>query len=57
MELSSTNFKVFGMTQPGIEPRSLGPLAETLPTLYKIYCVFVDFACPLQSYLEGKLGS
>ena len=25
-------FKVFGMTQPGIEPRSPGPLANTLPT-------------------------
>ena len=24
--------KVFGMTRPGIEPRSLGPLANTLPT-------------------------
>ena len=27
---SSTIFKVFGMTQPGIEPRSPGPLANTL---------------------------
>ena len=25
-------FKVFGMTQPGIEPRSPGPLANTPPT-------------------------
>ena len=25
-------FKVFGMTQPGIKPRSPGPLANTLPT-------------------------
>ena len=25
-------FKVFGMTQPGIEPMSPGPLANTLPT-------------------------
>ena len=24
--------KVFGITQPGIEPRSSGPLANTLPT-------------------------
>ena len=31
-EVSSTIFKVFGMTQPGIEPRSPGPLANTLPT-------------------------
>ena len=32
MEVSSTIFKVFGMTRPGIEPRSPGPLANTLPT-------------------------
>ena len=25
------HFKVFGMTQPGIEPRSPGALANTLP--------------------------
>ena len=31
-EVSSTIFKAFGMTQPGIEPRSPGPLASTLPT-------------------------
>ena len=31
-EVSSTIFKVFGMTQPGIEPRSPGPLANILPT-------------------------
>ena len=31
-EVSSTTFKVFGMTQPGSEPRSPGPLANTLPT-------------------------
>ena len=29
-EASSTIFKVFGMTRPGIEPRSPGPLANTL---------------------------
>ena len=29
-EASSTIFKVFGMTRPGIEPRSLGPLVNTL---------------------------
>ena len=28
--LSSSIFKVFGMTRPGIEPRSPGPLANTL---------------------------
>ena len=27
---SSNIFKVFGMTRPGIEPRSPGPLANTL---------------------------
>ena len=27
-EVSSTIFKVFGMTRPGIEPRSPGPLSE-----------------------------
>ena len=26
------HFKVFGMIRPGIEPRSPGPLANTLPT-------------------------
>ena len=31
-QVSSTIFKVFGMTQPGIEPRFLGPLANILPT-------------------------
>ena len=31
-EASSTIFKVFGMTRPGIETRSPGPLANTLPT-------------------------
>ena len=31
-EVSSTIFKVFGLTRPGIEPRSPRPLANTLPT-------------------------
>ena len=31
-DVSSTIFKVFGMTRPGIEPRSSGPLANTLAT-------------------------
>ena len=31
-EVSSTSFKVFGMMQPGIEPRSPGSLANTLVT-------------------------
>ena len=32
MEVSSTIFKVFGMTRLGIEPRSPGPLANILST-------------------------
>ena len=31
-DVSSTIFKVFGMTRTGIEPRSPGPLANTLST-------------------------
>ena len=31
-ELSSTIFKVFGMTRPEIEPKSPGPLENSLPT-------------------------
>ena len=31
-EVSNTIFKVFGMTQPGIEPWSPGPLVNILPT-------------------------
>ena len=31
-EISSTIFKGFGMMQPGIEPRSPGPLTNALPT-------------------------
>ena len=31
-EVSSTYFKVFDMTRPGIESRSPGPLANNLPT-------------------------
>ena len=31
-EVSSTIFQVFSMTRPGIEPRTPGPLANTLPT-------------------------
>ena len=36
--VSSTIFKVFGMTRPGIEPRSSRPLANTLPTRPMIRC-------------------
>ena len=31
--VSSTIFKAFGMTRPRIEPRSPGPLANTVPTM------------------------
>ena len=31
-EVSCTILKVFGMTRPGIEPRSPSPLTNTLPT-------------------------
>ena len=31
-EIWSINFKVFGMTRPGIEPKSPGPLLNILPT-------------------------
>ena len=31
-EVSNTIFKVFGITQPGIEPQSPRPLANTLST-------------------------
>ena len=34
-EASSTIFWVFGMTRPGIEPWSPGPLANTLTTTKK----------------------
>ena len=33
-DVSSTIFKVFGMTRPGIEPQSPGPLVNTLPILW-----------------------
>ena len=36
-EVSSTIFKVFGKTPPGIEPRSTGLLANTLLTKPYIY--------------------
>ena len=31
------HFWVFGMTRPGIEPRSLGPLMNTLPIIAKVF--------------------
>ena len=46
-EVSSTILKVFGMTQPGIEPRSPGPLANTLPTGFfiEVICSYCKFLC------------
>ena len=50
-EVSSTIFKVFGMMWPGIEPRSLRPLANILPlgqwasffySTKPLYLVFLD---------------
>ena len=35
-EVSSTILKVFGMTRPAIEPKSPGPLTNTLPSLPKL---------------------
>ena len=35
-EVLSTILKVFGMNQPGIEPRSSRPLANALPTSRKV---------------------
>ena len=40
-EVSSTIFKVFGMTRPGIVLRSPGPLANTLPTKSPNNCMSV----------------
>ena len=41
-ELSSTIFKVFGMTWPGIEPRSSRPLVNTLSTTKIIFKVLFE---------------
>ena len=35
--------KVFGMTQPGIEPWSPGPLTNNIPTIYIYYFIFFYF--------------
>ena len=34
-------FKVFGMTRPGIEPRSPGPLANPIPGWHKAIHTFL----------------
>ena len=60
-EASSTIFWVFGMTRPGIEPRSPGPLANTLtPRLMSgvfhevlvrlVFCKLVKSSCTWEHY-------
>ena len=52
-EISNTIFKVFGMTRHMIEPRSLGPLANTLPTrLVVILSKFVKFLWNKDEYIK-----
>ena len=52
-EVSSTIFKVFGMMWPGIEPKSPGPLANTLPIRpmswksYRYYHLFINYILSL----------
>ena len=59
-EVSSTIFKVFGMTWPGIEPRFPGRLANTLPTrpmhIYVYVCVCVR-ASGCKFFLFFSFGS
>ena len=45
--VSSSIFKVFGMTRPGIEPRSPGPLANTLTAglMSQIYIYIYIYIC------------
>ena len=38
-EVSSINFKVFGMTRPGIKPNSPGLLATLYPFIYMYICM------------------
>ena len=38
------HFWVFGMTQPGMEPRSPGPLMNTLPPRSYIYIELIETA-------------
>ena len=55
-EASSTIFWVFGMTRPGIEPRSPGPLANTLRFPFcTCVCAFsMLFACVV--FLFSEVG-
>ena len=51
-EASSTIFKVFGMTRPGIEPRFPGPLANTLPTRPRsCRCIILKVICCKTGYI------
>ena len=40
-KVSSTIFKVLGMTRPRIEPRSPGVLVNTLPTIYIYIYIYI----------------
>ena len=53
--VSSTILKVFWLTRPGIEPRSLGPLANTLPTWPIVITLFLFFASIKQMFLRRKI--
>ena len=52
-EVSSTIFKVFGMTQPGIEPRSPRPLANTQTTRLMSHDARTLSECPV--HLQGSM--
>ena len=54
-EVSSTIYKVFGMTRPGIEPRSPGPVVNTLPTMpMNRYTIFWSFEIPSDNQMPTK---
>ena len=54
-ELSSTIFKVFGITQLGVELKSSDPLANTLTIKpKKKICKTVDFAVPADHRIKPK---
>ena len=58
--VSSTIFKVFGMMRSGIEPRSPGPLENTLPTrpmsLFIMHPVFLSLSLSLALSLSLSLS-
>ena len=55
--VSSTIFKVFGMTRPGIEPRSPGPLAKMLAMLLKYFKNTAKMLVILFNWFIGLVGS